>query len=81
MAELLYLRGEACTFTLFSVTCLLDEGRRCEVIDAGKLHVKLLSFTWDHEIKVLKDGIFTSILGMDFLDRIEDVGGCRFEEV
>jgi hypothetical protein len=34
-----------------------------------KLHVKLLSFSWDHEFKILKTGIFPAILGLDFLEK------------
>jgi hypothetical protein len=47
----------------------LADGRRCEVTDAVKLHVKLLSFSWDHEFKMLKEGIFPAILGLDFLEK------------
>jgi transposase InsO family protein len=31
--------------------------------------VKLLSFSWDHQFKVLKEGPFPAILGLDFWDR------------
>jgi len=34
-----------------------------------KLHVRLLSFSLDHEFKILKDGPFSAIVGMDFLQR------------
>jgi hypothetical protein len=33
--------------------------------------VGLLSFAWDHEFKVLNDGPFPAILGMDFLNRTQ----------
>jgi hypothetical protein len=33
--------------------------------------VKLLSFSWDHEFKILKEGPFPAILGVDFLTRTE----------
>ena len=36
-----------------------------------KLHVRLLSFTWSHEFKVLKEGPFPAILGQDFLRRTQ----------
>jgi hypothetical protein len=39
------------------------------VSNAVKLHVGLLSFSWDHEFKVLNDGPFAAILGLDFLQR------------
>jgi hypothetical protein len=51
--EYLYLKGEHCVFLPCSVTCLLAEGRKGQVSNAVKLHVGLLSFSWDHEFKVL----------------------------
>ena len=66
VAEFLNLRGEPCVFTSCSVTCLLADGQRCEVTGSVKLHVKLLSFSWDHELKVLRGGPFPAILGLDF---------------
>jgi len=49
---------EPCVFTSCSMTCLLVDGQRCEVTEAVKLHVKLLSFSWDDEFKVLRGGPF-----------------------
>ena len=66
LAEYLYLMGEPCIFTLSSVTCLLADGQRSEVRDAVKLHVKMLSFSWDNQFKVLRRGPFAVILGLDF---------------
>jgi hypothetical protein len=63
------------------VTCLLADGQRCEVTDAVKLHVKLLSFSWDHEFKVLRGGPFPAILGLDFFYRTKmlvDVASRKF---
>jgi hypothetical protein len=37
------------------------------VTEAVKLRVKLLSFSWEHEFKILKGGPFPVILGLDFL--------------
>lgn len=51
------------------MTCLFADGQRSEVRDAVELHVKLISFSWDHKFKVLKGGPFPAILGLDFLDR------------
>jgi hypothetical protein len=51
------------------------------VTDAVDLRVRLLTFTWDHEFKVLKGGPFPMILGLDFLDRtgmLVDVAARRF---
>ena len=36
-----------------------------------KLHISLLSFSWDHEFKVLNDGTFPAILGLDFLQQAQ----------
>ena len=81
VAESLYLNGEPCAFTACSVNCLLADGRRCDVTDAVNLHVKLLSFSCDHEFKVLKGGPFPAILGLDFLGRTKmrvDVASRKF---
>jgi len=67
VAEFLYLTEEPCSFLSSSVVCVLADGRRCEINNAVKLHVKLLSFSWDHEFKILDEGPFPAILGLDFL--------------
>jgi hypothetical protein len=51
------------------VACLLENEQRCELTDAVKLHVKLISFSWNHEVKVLRGGPFPVILGLDFMNR------------
>jgi hypothetical protein len=81
VAEFLDLREEPCVFAKCSVTCFLADGQRCEVTEAVKLHVKLLSFTWDHDFKVLRGRPFPAILGLDFLDRTKilvDVASRKF---
>jgi hypothetical protein len=81
MAEYLYLRGEPCSFTSSSVSCLLVDGSRSEVKEAVKLHVKLSNFSWDYEFKVLREGLLPAILGLDFLDRtkmVVDVASRRY---
>jgi hypothetical protein len=63
------------------VSCLLADGQRCEVTNTVKLHVKLLSFSWDNEIKFLRGGPFPAILGLDFMDRtrmLVDVASRKF---
>ena len=69
VAEFLHLREEPCVFTSCALSCLLADGRKCEVTDAVKLHVKLMSFAWTHKFKVLREGSFPMILGLDFLER------------
>jgi len=71
VAEFLSLTGEHCSFMPCSVTCLLTDGNKGEVSNAVKLHISLLSFSWDHEFKVLNDGPFPAILGLDFLQRAQ----------
>jgi len=50
---------------------MLADGSKAQVKDAVRLHVRLLSFSWDHEFKILNDGPFPAILGMDFLRRTQ----------
>lgn len=58
-------------FTPWSVMCLLADGRRGKVTNMVKIRVRLLSFSWDHEIKILNEGPFTAILGLHFLQRTQ----------
>jgi hypothetical protein len=79
--EFLYLRGESCDFKLSSKSCLLADGRRCQITDAVRLHLKLLTFSWDHEFQILKEGPFPAILGLNFLARTRmtvDVASRKF---
>jgi hypothetical protein len=81
LAEFAYLMGELCLFKLCSVTCSLADGRKCKVSDAMDLHVKLLSFSWNHEFKLLNGGSFLVNLGSYFLEQtkmIVDVASCKF---
>jgi hypothetical protein len=50
--------GEPGRFKACSVICSLADGRECRVTEVVKLHVKLLSFSWDHEFKILKGRLF-----------------------
>jgi hypothetical protein len=63
------MRGEGCTFSHYVFPGLLADGTKSQVNDAVKLHVRLHSFSWDHEFKILKEGPFSAIVGMDFLQR------------
>jgi hypothetical protein len=66
VAEFLFLMGEPSTFTACSVRCALADGQWCQVTNAMTLCVKLLSFSWYHEFKVLNGGPFPVILGIVF---------------
>jgi len=61
VVEYLNKRGEMCTFSPCIFSCLLTDGTKTQVNDAVKLHIRLLSFSWDHEFKILKDGPFSAI--------------------
>jgi len=60
-----HLMGEPCHFKSCSMVCSLANGQRCDVTDAVKLRVKVMSFSWDHEFKIMK-GPFHAILRLDF---------------
>ena len=51
------------------MTCALADGKSSELTNAVKLHVKMLSFSWDYEFRVLGGGSFHAILGIDFFRR------------
>ena len=69
IAEFLFLMGEPPTFAACSVSCALSDGQRYQVTDAMTLRVKLLSFSWRHEFKVLNGGPFPVTQGVDFFRR------------
>ena len=69
VVEYLYMRGESCTLFHCVFLFLLADGTKTQFNDAVKLHVRLLSFSCDHDFKILKAGSFSAILGMDFLQR------------
>ena len=71
VVEYLYLTGEACSFLPCHVSCLLADGTVGQVSNVVKLHVGVLSFSWNHEFKILNDGPFPAILGLDFLQRTQ----------
>jgi hypothetical protein len=73
---------EPCVFVSRSVECVLADGRHCPVRDTVRLHVKLASFSWDHEFMVLPGGAFPAILGLDFLQKTQmlvDVASREYE--
>ena len=81
LAEFIRSMGKPCRFESCSLTCSLADGRECRVTEAVKLHVKLHSFAWDHEFKVLKGGSSPVILGLDFLEStkmVVDVASRKF---
>ena len=71
VVEYLHLTGEPCSFLTCHLSCLLADGTKGQVSNAVRLHVGLLSFSWTHEFKVLNDGPFPAILGLDFLQRTQ----------
>jgi hypothetical protein len=67
--EFICKKGEPCKISSCAVTCVLVNGNRGELTEAVRLWVKLLSFSWSHEFKVLNGGPFPVILGLDFIHR------------
>jgi hypothetical protein len=63
----LHQRGEDSTLLPYSLTCLLADGKKVQVVNAVTLRVRLLGFSWGYEFKVLDEGPFLAILGLDFL--------------
>ena len=46
---------------------VLADGKQCNVTNAVKIHVKIISFSWNHEFKILNGHPFLAILFLDFL--------------
>ena len=67
MVEYLHLTGHPASVFSCNVNCLLADGTRGRVTNAVKLHFGLLSFSWTYEFKILQNGPFPAILGLDFL--------------
>jgi hypothetical protein len=49
----------------------MADGRLGRISEAVEFHLKLLSFTWKHSFKVLEEGPFPAILGLDFLSKTQ----------
>jgi len=64
--EYLYLTGQPCSFLPCHVSCIPADGTLGQISNAVKLNAGLLSFSWDREFKVLNEGPFAAILGLDF---------------
>jgi hypothetical protein len=59
----------------------LADGRRSEITEVLMVRLKLLSFSWEFELRILKDSPFPIILGLDFMHYTEmavDVGSRQF---
>jgi hypothetical protein len=69
--EFLREKGETCKVTSCAVTCELADESRNKVTEMLKLRIKLLSFIWDYEFKVLNESPFPVILGLDFMRHAE----------
>jgi hypothetical protein len=72
-AEFDKLMGEPCFFKECSVVCSLADGRKCVVANTVNMHVKLLSFSWNQEFKILHGRPVSVILGLDFLQHTKMV--------
>jgi hypothetical protein len=67
VVEYLALTGEPYSLRSCRVKYLLADSTTALVSNVVKLHVGLMSFTWDYEFKMLDAGPFPAILGLDFL--------------
>jgi hypothetical protein len=45
----------------------MADGRPGRITEAVQVRLKLLSFSWRHSFKILEEGPFPAILGLDFL--------------
>lgn len=51
----------------FFLFLVLEDGELCNVTNAVKIHIKIISFSWNHEFKILNGHPFLAILDLDFL--------------
>ena len=72
VVKYLHMRGQPSNFSECTLPCMLADGSRTKISDSVTLHVRLLNFSWDHDFKILKEGLFPSIVGMDFCRRLKD---------
>ena len=49
------------------LSCHLANGLSCEIREVVQLHFLLGIFSWTHQFKILQEGSFAIILGLDFL--------------
>ena len=49
------------------LSCHLANGLSCEIRETVQLHFLLGTFSWTHQFKILQEGSFAIILGLDFL--------------
>jgi hypothetical protein len=64
-------QGEPCRQISCDDVCVMADGRASHINRAVSMRVRLLSFSWCHNFKVLNEGPFPAILGLDFLRRTQ----------
>ena len=74
VVEYLHMRSQPSKFSECTLPYMLADGTRTKISDLVTLHVRLLNFSWDHEFKILKEGPFQGIVGMDFLSKTQMIG-------
>jgi len=67
--EYLHLTGTPCSLKPCNLNCLLADGTKSQITNTADLHFGVLSFSWTHEFKILPNGPFPVIIGLDFLRR------------
>jgi hypothetical protein len=55
------------------LSCHLANGLSCDTRETVQLHFLLGTFSWTHQFKILQEGPFAIILGLDFLSHSQMV--------
>jgi len=65
--EYLHLTGLPCSLKPCKLSCLLADGTKSQITNTVTIHFGILRFSWTYEFKILPNGPFPVILGLDFL--------------
>jgi hypothetical protein len=63
------------------LSCHLANGLRCEIKETVQLHFLIGMFLWNFQFKMLEEGLFPIILGLDFLSysrMVMDMAGREY---
>ena len=74
-------KGKSCRLIPCDVMCLMADGQTSHIDRAVVVRVRLLSFSWRHDFKILDGGPFPAILGLDFLRKTQmrlDLSNAKF---
>jgi len=65
--EYLHLTGIPCYLKPCNLSCLLADGTKSQITNTADLHFCVICFSWTLEFKILPNGPFPVIVGLDFL--------------